>query len=381
MISQSVTHVANSIACHFGNQIALHPGVPIATIIALLAHKILSSIIQPHKVLVRSCIQLTSAGLGIAATTNMLGLTIAPNALLIAVVAPIIIHAIANLLCVNAPNPDAAQVEHARLQRLLDDKTVATNLLADQNEALAKQHEALQQRLANLAQPQANPADGDEQAANLRQQLTSLKTEHAQNLATLQDQLNAAHAQKQSLGARIASSDRAVQDAVQDKEAQAAKDAGTIADLKNQVANLRNELSQAQADAQKLQDKLTQTAQPTASQDALTQNLQQQQDAMAGALPGVPEPRAQAPAAAAASLPLPNPEEEVEVITASASGNSTDDDGMPWTKVVGSSNKHATRQTGSTPSSKPRQNKPDNKSQQAPGQSSRRKNNQQNKRQ
>lgn len=182
------------IVVQLGHYIAAHQAVAILTIIPLLAQKIFSNMSQPQSEHMHSFVQLTSAGLGIAAT-KMLGLSIGPKVLLMAAVASILIRAIAPCLCSNALSTAAPTND-----------TVIVNTELPVSESVPQEEEEARQEQSEDAPPPPIPQKSDTpyqtQIANLMAQLTLEQKQHTSlehTISELNNKLNFANIQNLTL--------------------------------------------------------------------------------------------------------------------------------------------------------------------------------------
>lgn len=181
----------NRITTYCSNYIVAHPGVVIATIIALLAQKIISCVMQSYNLPTQAgrygaFVQLSSAGLGIIVATKLLGLSIAPHALLVAVVAPIIIgfnhgdEASRLMLHTKKGELDIAHGQIRSLEANLNSVNQQLGLLTQAQETMRQQ--SLQDRttISQLRREKTASSSGEpSDVESLRQQLTTARSVNA----------------------------------------------------------------------------------------------------------------------------------------------------------------------------------------------------------
>jgi len=190
----SIGPVLTAIAQRAGAAVAANPAVITSTTIALVAQAALNALATrkniPLTPVMQAVVQLTSASLGII-TAHLIGLTVAPELLLVAILAPIVIRYIGSNLFA-APQAPAQGLELPKGQVAIAENELATlrkDLQALRDGAAAGAEEAVKARIAELEKrAEISPED----LTTLREQVAELGKRaeiSPEDLTTLREQV------------------------------------------------------------------------------------------------------------------------------------------------------------------------------------------------
>lgn len=322
--------VLRSVAQNFGATISNNPAVAVSTAIALVAQACLNTLAHKHEMKIyQPIVQLTSAALG-AGAAYFLGLTVAPELLLAAILAPIVIRYVAAFL-VGEPQDkavipeDYTQIQEGQLlvdkqqfedlkkrPELQEGQTIVVKAEVDEqlkalNEQIKKltenyktleaKHQALVES-ADASTAQSNVATLQTEKTQLEEGMANLKKELEAKQAEVAEAKQALAGSTEKLSAELNQAKARVTELTKELEAAEANaaDSEKLTQAQDRVAELTQELEAAKANAadseelnqaeakvaeltQELEDANAQVAELTSAQQELNDKITELEEA------------------------------------------------------------------------------------------------------